>query len=631
MPASSEKEGLKGLRVVSFESRRSDQMAKLIQERGGQALVAPSMRSVPLTENHEALAFGQKLLSGGIDIVILMTGVGTMTLLAALETQTSKESLRSALGKTRVIARGPKPLEALQAAGIDNAVSVPQPETWREILSTLDAQGPLIGKTLALQESGGLNKELIEGLASRGVKLLRVPVYRWALPEDTGPLRDALHAVVEGRADVVLFTNSNQIDHVLRLAQEEGMESEFREALGKVVVASVGPVCSQFLDEYGLPMDLEPEQPKMDSLIAETSARGPAILELKRSLPSTTDPLRDSVFMKACRREPTTRTPIWLMRQAGRYMKEYREVRARHSFLELCKNSDLACEVSVYAAQRLGVDAAIIFSDILVILEPMGLQLEYAKGEGPVIHNPVRTPIDVDRVRPMTDPNEVGYVMDAIRKTRRSLPGNIPLIGFAGAPFTLASYMIEGQGSRNFIQTKSLMYQHPDAWNRLMSTLCDSLIGYLNAQITAGAQVVQLFDSWVGCLSPEDYRKFVLPHSRRVIRGITPGTPVIHFGTQTGTFLELLKEAGGDVIGLDWRVELDEAWKRLGNVAVQGNLDPVTLFADPKEIRRQAKRILDQAAGRPGHIFNLGHGVLPQTPVGHVKSLVDAVQELSQR
>jgi len=335
--------------------------------------------------------------------------------------------------------------------------------------------------------------------------------------------------------------------------------------------------------------------------------------------------------MKACRREATPFTPVWLMRQAGRYMKEYRDLRDRNSFLDLCKDSDLAAEVTVYAVQRLGVDAAILFSDILVLVEPMGLMLEYAKGDGPVIHNPLRMAADVSRLSSVKDGSGLEFVYDAIRKTRKDLPGHIPLIGFAGAPFTLASYMIEGKGSRHFIHTKSMMYTEPDAWHRLMTKIIQSLIGYLNAQISAGAQVVQLFDSWVGCLSPQDYQKYVLPYTRQVIQGIQEGTPVIYFGTETATLLELMKDTGCHVLGVDWRVELDAAWARIGDVAIQGNLDPAVLFAETPEIRRQVRRILDQAAGRPGHIFNLGHGVLPNTPVGHVKALIDAVHELSDR
>jgi uroporphyrinogen decarboxylase len=334
--------------------------------------------------------------------------------------------------------------------------------------------------------------------------------------------------------------------------------------------------------------------------------------------------------MRACRREPVPYTPIWLMRQAGRYMREYRAVRARTSFLELCKTPSLAAEVTVTAVERLGVDAAIIFADILLILEPMGIELEFAEREGPVIHNPVRSPADVERLREVEDVRALDFVYEAIRQTRRRLKPDIPLIGFCGAPFTLASYLIEGGGSRNYIQTKRLMYDDSGAWHAMMALISRALAKYLNAQIEAGAQAVQLFDSWVGCLSPDDYREYVLPHTRSVIRNVVPGVPVIHFGTGTATLLELMREAGGDVIGLDWRVRLDEGWQRAGHdVAIMGNLDPVTLFANQDALRAQAKRILDQAGGRAGHIFNLGHGILPETPVENVIALVEMVHEMS--
>ncbi|MFL6211497.1 MAG: uroporphyrinogen decarboxylase [Pyrinomonadaceae bacterium] len=342
--------------------------------------------------------------------------------------------------------------------------------------------------------------------------------------------------------------------------------------------------------------------------------------------------LFDSPFMRACRREPVPYTPVWLMRQAGRYMQEYREVRARYSFLEMCKQPEVAAEVTVYAAHRLNVDAAIIFADILLILEPIGLDLEFAKGEGPVIHNPVRTAQDVERLQEVETVEALDYVMQAIRVTRRELKPNLPLIGFSGAPFTLASYICEGGGSRNYVHAKTLMYTDAGAWHALMSLIARALVKYLNAQIEAGAQAVQLFDSWVGCLSPDDYREYVLPHTRAVIAGITPGTPVIHFGTGTSTLLELQREAGGDVIGLDWRIDLAEGWRRVGHDrAIMGNFDPVALFANVEYIRAEARRILDRAERRNGHIFNLGHGILPQTPVETVVALVEAVQEMSQR
>jgi uroporphyrinogen decarboxylase len=348
--------------------------------------------------------------------------------------------------------------------------------------------------------------------------------------------------------------------------------------------------------------------------------------------PRIAEDLWNSPFLKACRRETSDVTPIWLMRQAGRYMAEYRSVRSRVPFLELCKRPDLATEVTVTAAERLGVDAAILFADILLILEPLGFALEFAKGEGPVIHNPIRSASDVDRIRPLVDPAPLDYVIQAVRSIRAALRPATPLIGFAGAPFTLACYAIEGGSSRHYEQAKMFMYQHEGAWNALMDQLVDASAIYLNAQAAAGAQALQVFDSWVGTLSPPDYRRFVQPHMARLFSRLDPTIPLIHFGTDTGSLLELQRDCGGSVIGLDWRVELDQAWARLGErVAVQGNLDPVVLLASPREIESQARRILTQAGGRPGHIFNLGHGILPHTPVDHVRALVEIVHEQSQR
>ena len=351
----------------------------------------------------------------------------------------------------------------------------------------------------------------------------------------------------------------------------------------------------------------------------------------KEAGPATSRQLYDSPFMRACRREPVPYTPVWLMRQAGRYMKEYREVRAHTTFLELCKTPDLAAEVTVYAAERLNVDAAIIFADILLIIEPMGLELEFTKGEGPAIHNPVRDSKDVERLREVEDVGALDYVYEAIRRTRAALKPNVPLIGFAGAPFTLASYIIEGGASKNYVHTKRMMYTDPGAWHAMMGLIARAVSRYLNAQVDAGAQAVQLFDSWVGALGPDDYREFVLPHVRSAIQGVKPGVPVIHFGTGTAALLELMRKAGGDVIGLDWRVRLDDAWRRLGDVGVMGNFDQIALFTNPEVIRRKAREILGQAAGRPGHIFNLGHGILPETPVENVVALVEAVHEFSRR
>jgi len=313
-------------------------------------------------------------------------------------------------------------------------------------------------------------------------------------------------------------------------------------------------------------------------------------------------------------------------------MKEYRDIRAKFGFLELCKNPELATEIALLPVERLGVDAAILFSDILLLLEPMGVGLEYSKNDGPVIHRPVRTGADVDRLLEVDPKKSLPFVFETVGKIHKALNGRVPLIGFSGAPFTLASYLIDGGSSRNYLHTKKLLYSDPGAWHALMERLSRTLIQYLNAQIAAGAEAVQIFDSWVGCMAPDDYQKFVLPHMRTLISGLTPGIPVIHFGTGTTGLLKHMRDAGGDVIGLDWRVDLAEGWKSVGHdVGVQGNLDPTALFAPRAEIRNRVSEILKRANGRPGHIFNLGHGVLPETPVENVIAMVEAVHELSAR
>jgi uroporphyrinogen decarboxylase len=342
-----------------------------------------------------------------------------------------------------------------------------------------------------------------------------------------------------------------------------------------------------------------------------------------------TPELQQCRFLRAARREPTDTTPIWIMRQAGRYLPEYRAVRSKVSFLELCKRPELAAEVTLTAQQALGVDAAILFADLLPILEPMGFDLEYTPGDGPAIHNPIRTHDDLSRVKALPNVDDLGFVFDTVRLVRQQLPPDIPLLGFAGAPFTLASYAIEGGGSRDFSKTKRIMYGCPELWDGLLRRLADSLVIYLQGQIEAGCQAVQIFDSWAGCLSPFDYRQYVMPYTKSVFDRLPTRVPTIHFLTGNPALLRFARQAGGSIIGLDWRADLGDAWKTVGDdVAVQGNLDPVVLQADLPTLKKQAKAILDAAGGRPGHIFNLGHGVLPDTDPTHVKALVSLVHEL---
>jgi len=644
---SNESPPLGGLRVAAFESRNAAEMTRLIERYGGQAFVSPSLREVPLVNNPDAVDFAHRLISGQIDVVILMTGVGTRHLVAQIERHVDRQRFLDCLSDITTVARGPKPVAALRELNITPTIRVPEPNTWRDVLKTIDQQLQIGQQTIAVQEYGLPNASLVAGLEARGANVYSIKVYNWDLPVDCRPLEENLRAIAAGERDVLVFTSAHQIVNALRVAERLGIVAEVRRAMQTALVASIGPTTSEMLADCELPVDLEPEHPKMGHLVQAMAEQAQELLRRKRAkevkvretiegdsanVPSEQAAWHDSLFMKACRREPTERTPIWLMRQAGRYLPEYRQVRSQTTFLELCKNPAMCAEVMLTTVERLGVDAAIIFSDLLPMLEPMGIDLEYAHGEGPVIHNPVRSSRDVDQLNELEDLGGVDFVMETVRQTRDGLPADLPVIGFAGAPFTLASYVIEGGSSRNYLLTKQMMYTDTGAWDALLGKLSRSVARYLNGQIAAGAQVVQLFDSWVGCLGPDDYRRYVLPHVQALIDCIPADVPVIHFGTGNPSLLELQTEAGGSVIGLDWRIRLDEGWKRVGHDhAVQGNLDPTVLFADRGEIRRRVMDILDQADDRPGHIFNLGHGILPQTPVENVLSLIAAVKELSAR
>jgi uroporphyrinogen decarboxylase len=342
---------------------------------------------------------------------------------------------------------------------------------------------------------------------------------------------------------------------------------------------------------------------------------------------------RNDRFLKACRQQQCDCTPVWFMRQAGRYMKAYRDIRSKHSLMEMFKNPDLSVEITLQPVKAFSVDAAIIFADILLPLDGMGIGFEFVPEGGLVIKNPVRSLADIHSLR-IADPDaDLGFVLESLRRVRAEIDGKIPLIGFAGAPFTLASYAIEGGSSSNYLLAKDLMYREPAAWDLLMSKFSETITAFLKAQVKAGAQVVQLFDSWVGCLSPANYRRYVLPHTQKIFRELRKdGIPSIHFGTATGGLLRLMAEAGGDIIGVDWRMELNSAWECIDTGAgVQGNLDPSALLAPWDILRRNAAEVLDAAAGRTGHIFNLGHGVFPSTPEDSVKALADFVHEYTAR
>jgi uroporphyrinogen decarboxylase len=634
-PTGTEMQGFNGLTVAAFESRMAKEMEDLISRQGGMPKVAPSMREIPLSENKQAFHFFENLQQGNIDLVIFMTGVGTRALFQALEAHYASSRIQKAFKHASLVARGPKSVKALTEKNMRTSVVVPEPNTWREVLEALDGQRPVKGLKVAVQEYGTSNPEFLRALEERGAKeVTSVPVYRWALPEDTRPLVELIESILEGGVPIALFTSAQQIRNIFEVARGLQKGEELREALGRMVIGSIGSVCSEALAEFGLKPDLEPEHPKMGFLVKEVAEKsfelcqkkaGEAVRVKPREAKTLANAPQESLFLKACRKEPVARTPLWIMRQAGRYLPSYRQIRSKVSFLELCKTPELAAEVTVTAQETLGVDAAILFADILLISEPLGFQLSFAESGGPVIHNPFRSGGDLKRLEKVEADYDLGYVMKAIHLIRSSLKPHIPLIGFAGAPFTLASYLIEGGGSKDYHQTRAILADIK-VWDALMKHLVTATVSYLNAQIDAGAQVLQLFDSWVGILAPEEFQRLVLPYLKLLVGGLKPNVPLIYFGTQTAPFYGWLKQTGVTVVGVDWRMDLDKAWKQLGDVAIQGNLNPEILLTDPGTVCGETERILGLAKGRPGHIFNLGHGILPQTPMENVQAMIETVK-----
>jgi uroporphyrinogen decarboxylase len=422
-----------GLRVAGFESRRTGDMARLIDRYGGVPSVSPSMREVRLDDDQAVADFANRLLTGQVDVVIILTGVGFRHLLQLVQRRVDRQRFLETLSDVTTIARGPKPDSAMRDVGLTPTLRVPEPHTWRQVLQSIDQHLTIANQTVAIQEYGESNSSLIAGLEARGARVLQVRVYDWDLPEDPGPLEANLRAVAAGERDVLLFTSANQVANVVRLAEACGLYDSLRAQFDRMLVGSVGPTTSEMLRRHHWPVDVEPEHPKLGHLIVAAARECREVLDRKRRVTSTlraapsvesarANAWFDSPFMKACRRERTDVTPVWLMRQAGRYMAEYRAVRKQVSFLELCKNPALCSEVMCTAVQKLGVDAAIIFSDLLPILEPMGMDLEFTAGGGPVIHNPVQDAVDVDRVLELESVQALDFVMETVRQTRRDLP-----------------------------------------------------------------------------------------------------------------------------------------------------------------------------------------------------------------
>ncbi|MGI9559045.1 MAG: uroporphyrinogen decarboxylase [Thermodesulfobacteriota bacterium] len=642
------RERVNGLRVAAFESRRAKEIEDLIVSGGGVPSVAPSMLESPVKQPGAVWDFASRLFGGKTDVLILLTATGAEMMSELIISKYGRREYVNALGKIRIVCRGPKTVSALKGFGVTPETGVSEPATWREIVSCAENAGLLRGARVEVQQSGAANPQLMRALKKRGAKARSFSVYKWKLPENTGRLENIIREVAAGKQDAVLFTSSQQVVNVMKTARRAGIETALKKGLSATAVGSVGPSTTATLKRFGIPVDHEPDGAKMDTLVTDIMARGGVLAEKKRrALKNGVDTLkwkridmvwsrakrapavRDSLFMKACRLEKTARPPVWIMRQAGRYLREYREVRAKVPFLELCKTPELAAEVTLMPVDKFGFDAAIIFADILLILEPLGIKIEFSKGDGPRIKNTARTSAAVDALREF-DPSETGYVCDAIKIVRRALTPQAALLGFAGAPFTVASYLIEGGGSSTYANTKNLMRTDPGLWNALMEKLSSATAKYLRAQIEAGADAVQLFDSWAGCLTPDDYSRYVLPHTKAVFDALPQNVPAIHFAARAGSLLPLMKKAGGSVMGVDWTVDLAAAWKTVGHkTAIQGNLDPAVLLSSRAVMEKEVVSVLKKAGGRPGHIFNLGHGVMPATRAENVLALVEKVKDFS--
>ncbi len=627
--------------IAVIGERDASNCAEIIQANGGisQAFLANKYSPDARDQSNE---FANRILTADIDTVIFVTGVGVQTIVEQASKNVDRQRFLDCLTDIHTVAGSKSAVNALRQFQITPKITVNSSNSWRDILMAIDRSLPVINQTLALEESESIYS-LISGLEARGARVVKMPLF--AEPSSAwAPLASEFFEQLEASEfHIILFPSPENAVRFCTLARLYGKAKLTRHLLDNHLVLAIGQGTEEILSDRGFTVDYFTETTDPVEGIQEIKAaisqitKQKSIIRVSMSGPATNNsdpnaPWYNSPFMKACRGEPTDVTPIWMMRQAGRYMSEYREVRSKTSFLDLCANPQLCSEVMCTAVNRLGVDAAIIFSDLLPILVPMGCDLEFVKGDGPVIHNPVRTASDIDRIKPLESNDPLQFVMDTVKQTRNDLPADMPLIGFAGSPFTLASYMIEGGSSRNYANTKTLMYGDQGAWDQLMQHLANSISLYLQGQIEAGAQCVQLFDSWAGCLSFEDYKIYAHPYVKRIIASLPSNVPVINFATGNPALLPLLADTRAAVIGIDWRTRLDDAWQTVGyDRAVQGNLDPTVLLTNPTEIKKHAKFVLDQAGGRAGHIFNLGHGILPQTPVDNAIALVDAVHELSQR
>jgi uroporphyrinogen decarboxylase len=637
---------LREFQLAALAIEHSEPLQQAIKRLGGKLVMCQAYSTEDLQEGAQlarkvASQFANQLLVGEFDLLVFVTAAGAQYFFQQSARLVDRQRLIDSLTDIRTVAGSPSATLALESLGISPTIALQQPQSWRDVLVALDQKVRVANFNVGLEESESIHG-LGSGIEARGGRVSAFSVYPHVPPSDPQAGIDFLNRLQSAECQAILFVSPAEVQRFCSMTRKLGWNRWLKRFSDEILVFSLGKETTELLVDRQISVDYTSQASDIEQFVHEIAEvigeienqkqivranfSGPATSGINRSAP-----WYDSPFMKACRGEPTQVTPIWLMQQAGRYLPEYRDLRSKMGYQELCSNPQLCSEVMCAAVRRLGVDAAIVFSDLLSMLVPMGVSLDFDQAKGPRIRNPIREPRDVNRVRRLENNDEVMFVLEAVTQTRRDLPDDLPLIGFAGAPFTLACYMIEGGPSRSLAHAKRLMLSDVVAWQELMQHLAHSISIYLNGQIAAGAQAVQLFDPWAGCLGFEDYKKFVLPYVQQVINRLPRHVPAINFATGNPSLLPLLADTRASVIGIDWRIRLDQAWDTIGHHrSIQGNLDPVVLLTDPHEIRRQTKLLLDQAAARPGHIFNLGHGILSRTPVDNVIALVDSVHELSQ-
>lgn len=622
-------QGFGGKPVIFLESRRRKEMEDLILRHGGRPIGAPVLEEVPLESQEHLFTFFEAWRRGDFDCVLFLTGVGVENLWKALQKRYSTDEIRKVFESRFKLARGPKPARALNLLGAPAQLEVPEPNTWKEVLTCLENHNLLSGARLAVQEYGTTPVELYRAFVEKDVRVLyRVPVYQWKLPSEL-PFFPSLLELLQKERGFLLITSGVQIHNLLEAAERLHQKDLLQTALKSWKIASIGPVATQALREHGFEPLLEPSHPKMGFLVKETAEKAALFFPSSDflSVPDSSQTFETALFLQALKKLPTPRPPVWIMRQAGRYLPSYRRLRAGLSFSAFCASPDLCAQAAVEAQQALQTDAAIVFWDLPLLLDALGFPVTYPEGKGPFLPHPLRSTREVEQLEPSRVAENLKSLSETVVRTRRSLPSDIPLIGFCGAPWTLAAYLLEGKSSRTFPKLWAFAASEEKAFRELLEKLAVACQAALELQIACGVQAVQLFDTWAGTVSAPFYRNFLAPSVQALLSAVRGKAPTIYFAAEAAHLLPEFARLRTDAISVDARANLQEASTLLSAFALQGNFPPQLLAAgDVQTVRKETQKMLQEIQGRPGYIANLGHGILPDTPLENVHAFLETIR-----